>query len=329
MKITSKWTFLTIYENIFFVRIFLIYVVVIIFTLPNLGSAETISYSDERLIVEADLAMFSKKKLRIARNEIFARHGYSFKSQDLAKHFSQYDWYNPKTKSVELSNIESANVAFIKKYEKSEQLFGKLQRLQPKIDGAKPQKNLNNNSSNTSLSHSSKSKDLKNSKKLVQNIRLKQFSCSKNGQPNDVVKDAVGFIIGGENGWKTNHIVDYSIDNCSVCVIGQAPSLKILGLHRIKRQFNFSKAKWKSGKFKVVKGQDFLMVSGEKGVFKREAIDEKGEDVSSVMPLLLGISSGESSVIEIPNLLGVGGRDRMTKAVTDLRRQCPGIKSKY
>ena len=46
-------------------------------------------------------------------------------------------------------------------------------------------------------------------------------------------------ILGGENGWNNSSLVDYSIDSCSVCAIGEAALLKNMGFHQIKRQFNF------------------------------------------------------------------------------------------
>ena len=57
----------------------------------------------------------SLDELRIMRNEIFARHGYIFKSDDLSKYFSSYDWYAPKHDNVNhlLTEIDKANIAYI------------------------------------------------------------------------------------------------------------------------------------------------------------------------------------------------------------------------
>lgn len=54
------------------------------------------------------------------RNEIMARHGYSFKSADLKKHFESQLWYFPLFTQVtdQLSDIEDANVKFIQSHEK-------------------------------------------------------------------------------------------------------------------------------------------------------------------------------------------------------------------
>ena len=53
------------------------------------------------------------------RNEIFARHGYIFKTADMINHFSNESWFKPLYNDVtnKLSNIEKTNVNFIKTYE--------------------------------------------------------------------------------------------------------------------------------------------------------------------------------------------------------------------
>jgi hypothetical protein len=58
---------------------------------------------------------FSANELRLMRNEIFANHGYIFKSDDLRKYFSQQLWYNPSFENVDhlLTDIEKHNVNLI------------------------------------------------------------------------------------------------------------------------------------------------------------------------------------------------------------------------
>lgn len=65
----------------------------------------------------AQLEGLSKRELRIARNEIFARRGRRFKSADLQKHFRQFGWYRPRTWNPRLNQIEKANVRLIKNTE--------------------------------------------------------------------------------------------------------------------------------------------------------------------------------------------------------------------
>ncbi len=57
-----------------------------------------------------------RETLRIWRNAIYARHGYIFKSKDLAAYFSRYSWYVPRYKVVDsrLSAIEAHNIKVLK-----------------------------------------------------------------------------------------------------------------------------------------------------------------------------------------------------------------------
>ncbi|MFZ9942671.1 MAG: YARHG domain-containing protein [Bacteroidia bacterium] len=67
-----------------------------------------------------DISHLTKDEMTIMRNEIFARHGYTFKTQWLQDYFSKYSWYRPLYTDVsyQLSEIERANVKFILQYEK-------------------------------------------------------------------------------------------------------------------------------------------------------------------------------------------------------------------
>ena len=73
----------------------------------------------------SDIQGLSKQQLRYARNEIYARHGRKFQSQDLRNYFNSKSWYqgviepsnfNDKTM---LTNIEYKNVQFLKSVEDS------------------------------------------------------------------------------------------------------------------------------------------------------------------------------------------------------------------
>ena len=81
------------------------------------GSGVVIPDSSERLLSGDELGNFSAGELRIARNEIFARHGFRFSDPALRAHFGRFDWYRPARASVELSDIEKANVALLKSAE--------------------------------------------------------------------------------------------------------------------------------------------------------------------------------------------------------------------
>lgn len=75
--------------------------------------------SSTRLLTYDDIRGLTNNELTIMRNEIFARHGYAFKTPWLLDHFSQFSWYRPLYSDVgsQLSEIERSNVRFIKQYE--------------------------------------------------------------------------------------------------------------------------------------------------------------------------------------------------------------------
>ena len=73
--------------------------------------------SDKRLLSRADLTSFNPTQLRIARNEIYARRGRFFKSDDLKQHFAKFPWYKPYTWNPGLTSVELANVFLIESVE--------------------------------------------------------------------------------------------------------------------------------------------------------------------------------------------------------------------
>jgi hypothetical protein len=85
----------------------------------NLSSSEyLLADSDKKVLSEEDIAALSKKQLRLARNEIYARHGYVFNSADLQKYFSSKSWYQADTSyNGSLSEIEKENVKLLKERE--------------------------------------------------------------------------------------------------------------------------------------------------------------------------------------------------------------------
>ena len=68
-----------------------------------------------------DLLELSKAELRLLRNEIYARHGQIFNSEDLRTHFSQESWYRPRFKEVDDSKFSATlkyNIEMIRAAEK-------------------------------------------------------------------------------------------------------------------------------------------------------------------------------------------------------------------
>jgi hypothetical protein len=76
-----------------------------------------IADSGHRALAVSDLARLSPAELRIARNEIFARHGRIFASPDLIAYFSKQSWYRPVSADVSLSAVEDHNVALLRQAE--------------------------------------------------------------------------------------------------------------------------------------------------------------------------------------------------------------------
>lgn len=84
-----------------------------------------ISYSDSRLLTDADVEDLSLQEINYAKNEIYARHGYMFESNELQNYFGSKSWYDPRYKKAEfdklglLSDLENKNAAFLSSVEKS------------------------------------------------------------------------------------------------------------------------------------------------------------------------------------------------------------------
>jgi hypothetical protein len=73
-----------------------------------------------RRLRAADLARLSTQDLAEMRNEIYARHGYVFRTARWSRHFQATDWYRPNPSgTVTLTPLEQANVAVIQAEERS------------------------------------------------------------------------------------------------------------------------------------------------------------------------------------------------------------------
>lgn len=78
--------------------------------------------SDRRLVMEGDLEKLSPLECRIARNEIYARHGRLFADEQLQNYFDSCTWYSGEITGEDftldmLSDIERENAEFISAYE--------------------------------------------------------------------------------------------------------------------------------------------------------------------------------------------------------------------
>ncbi|RKM55339.1 YARHG domain-containing protein [Butyrivibrio sp. X503] len=84
------------------------------YLLPNSGSEP---------ITKEDLEGFDAQKCKIARNEIYARHGRKFKDEELQAYFDSKEWYEGKIdpdkfQETDLTDIEIKNKDVIVEYEK-------------------------------------------------------------------------------------------------------------------------------------------------------------------------------------------------------------------
>ena len=83
------------------------------------SSADYIFPSDRQYISEADMAGWNQKTALLARNEIYARHGYVFQTQEIQNYFAAKSWYTPNSSygGSGLNDVEKANVDTISAYE--------------------------------------------------------------------------------------------------------------------------------------------------------------------------------------------------------------------
>lgn len=77
--------------------------------------------SNSAYLTEADVQNLSKEEIRIATNELYARHGYIFESEDMKAYFEQKSWYQGSIASNAFdmgvfNEFEMANKDFLVKY---------------------------------------------------------------------------------------------------------------------------------------------------------------------------------------------------------------------
>lgn len=84
--------------------------------LKNVSPDGRWSFLSTQVIDDNTLWRFDSKLIRIMRNEIYARKGYVFSSDDLKKYFGKQPWYKPinNNAAVKLSALETLNVEILK-----------------------------------------------------------------------------------------------------------------------------------------------------------------------------------------------------------------------
>ena len=87
-----------------------------------IGMDYLIPDSNARYLLPEELTFLDKELLRLVRNEIYARHGLIFKSEDLNNYFRSTSWYTGYRDNVsdsELNEYEKKNVELIKSLEET------------------------------------------------------------------------------------------------------------------------------------------------------------------------------------------------------------------
>ena len=78
--------------------------------------------SDTRVMDPSELDGLSSDEIRLIANEIYARYGYAFRSEEIADYFGQFDWYDPIYDPEDfpddiMSEAAQANLNMIAEYE--------------------------------------------------------------------------------------------------------------------------------------------------------------------------------------------------------------------
>ena len=145
------------------------------------------------------------------------------------------------------------------------------------------------------------------------------FSSAFSRVNENVVHDALGFMIGGDSGWGavTN---EYEIDGCVTTYVQALGDMNLIAI------YDFNKALWNSASSQTGEdGREYFILNGEVGVQELYAYDADGVDVSDGL-WIWGLEAGPSTSMIFPILVDIS---RFENAMWDLMDECPGIKSKY
>ena len=79
------------------------------------GQKGRYAFASTRILTYDILDILSSRELRMLRNEIYARHGYIFKTPDMKSYFAGESWYQPRFENVDdkLTDIERFNLMLI------------------------------------------------------------------------------------------------------------------------------------------------------------------------------------------------------------------------
>jgi len=154
---------------------------------------------------------------------------------------------------------------------------------------------------------------------VILTLLILSFSSAFSRVNENVVHDALGFMIGGDSGWGavTN---EYEIDGCVATYVQALGDLNLIAI------YDFNKALWNSASSQIGEdGREYFILNGEIGVQEVYAYDANGEDATEGL-WIFGIDPGPSTTMFFPILVDIS---RFENAMWDLMDECPGIKSKY
>ena len=102
-------------------------------SLPAGSAADSLGFvfpdSDREKLYNFSLRGLSSHQMQIARNEIFARHGYTFRKAALREYFGTKTWYAPR------SDFDPAVLTEVEKWN-----VDRLRQLESKLAGSKPER---------------------------------------------------------------------------------------------------------------------------------------------------------------------------------------------
>lgn len=91
--------------------------------------------SANRPLTATDLQGLSADQIKVARNEIYARHGYSFGDEQLRNHFQSQSWYKEDPNwDGRLSRMEERNVMFLQNHEFENNFNGARDRFRGAVE---------------------------------------------------------------------------------------------------------------------------------------------------------------------------------------------------
>ncbi|WP_321308585.1 YARHG domain-containing protein [Marinifilum fragile] len=99
--VEKKYSYFVINKNGFY-----------IVNIDNISEERKFPFSSKRILRSHDLSALNKEEYDIMRNEIFADHGYIFKTKKWKEYFANQSWYVPKYDNVnnELTVVEKINI---------------------------------------------------------------------------------------------------------------------------------------------------------------------------------------------------------------------------